>query len=330
MTSGIQSVRVQTSSRLHFGMLSLAEEESDSPTGRQFGGVGLMVRAPGVAVRVRRAAGWAARGPLAGRALEFARWACQALPAVGAIDVTVENAAPEHVGLGTGTQLGLAVAQAAAQLAGRADLDACRLAALVGRGQRSALGIHGFARGGFLVEAGKRPGGAVAPLIARMDFPDSWRILLILPRGRHGLHGPPEHEVFAQLQGKDAEHATQTLCRLTLLGMLPALAERDLAPFGEALYEFNRLVGELFRPWQGGAYGPGRTGEVVEFCRQRRIAGAGQSSWGPTAFAIVADDMAATLSAQLREYFDLSPEEVVITQADNQGAVMETSTETEA
>src|SRR5207244_3042946 len=96
------------------------------------------------------------------------------------------------------------------------------------------------------------PDTHVAPLLARCDFPDDWRILLVLPRGLQGVHGVAESEAFSQLSHNPG--VTDMLCRLVLLGLLPALHERDLPAFGEALYEFNRRVGEVFRPWQGGVY----------------------------------------------------------------------------
>src|SRR5262245_19094518 len=69
-------IRVVTPSRLHFGLLSLAAEGAAWPDragravlpARRFGGAGLMVQRPGVALRVEDAADWAAEGPLAGRA----------------------------------------------------------------------------------------------------------------------------------------------------------------------------------------------------------------------------------------------------------------------
>src|SRR4051812_20613887 len=120
-------VRVRTSSRLHFGLLSLAggggTPWADPPEvgilpARRFGGVGLMVEHPGIQVRAPPAAAWSAEGPLAERALAFAHRfadgsregeAGRPLPPQR---LAVERAAPEHAGLGTGTQLGLAVGRA--------------------------------------------------------------------------------------------------------------------------------------------------------------------------------------------------------------------------
>ncbi len=111
------------------------------------------------------------------------------------------------------------------------------------------------------------------------------------------------------------------LCRLVLLGLLPALAQDDFCAFGEALYDFNARVGEVFAPVQGGRYASPRSAEIVAFVRQQRIRGVGQSSWGPTVFALTEHEMQAQeLAHRLRERFGLGPNEVVVTKASNQGA----------
>jgi beta-RFAP synthase len=235
----------------------------------------------------------------------------------------VEHAAAEHMGLGTGTQLALAVGRALAAAYGLGELDAVELARRVGRGQRSALGVHGFARGGFLVEAGKRRPDEVAPLVARTAFPEAWRVVLLLPRWGQGLHGPGESEAFARLPDREALAETDALCRLVLLGMLPALAEQDLAAFGEALYDFNRRVGEAFRPVQGGTYAHPQTADVVAFVRRQGVRGVGQSSWGPAVFAVVEDaGRAEDLAKRLRERFALTAGETVVAPACAPGAVI--------
>jgi beta-ribofuranosylaminobenzene 5'-phosphate synthase len=326
-------IRVRANSRLHFGLLSLPTEDGTAwpdlqgepaiPT-RQFGGVGLMVRDPGIQIALRPAATWSAEGPLAERALALARRFVLTLAERErqTFHIMVEKSAPEHMGLGTGTQLGLAVAKALA-VACRIDLSVEELAQRIGRGARSALGIYGFAQGGFVVDGGKRAGTAVAPLIARLHFPEDWRILIILPRTEAGLHGVSETDAFARLGRQPADlRQTEALCRLVLLGLLPALVDRDLPAFSEALYDFNRRVGEMFRPLQGGVYSSSQTAAAVEFVRQEGIAGVGQSSWGPAVFAVVAADQTAQLARRLSARFGDALTEVVETAAANQGAAV--------
>ncbi len=324
-------LRVRTPSRLHFGLLSLDGAAAAVLPGRLFGGAGLMVSRPGVCVRAAPAASWSAEGPLAERALAFARRAAEGIrrdrPAASGppLRMHIEDAAPEHAGLGTGTQLGLAVARAVAAACG-VSAEAHDLARWSGRGLRSALGIHGFERGGLLVEAGKRSPEALAPLVARTDFPEEWRVVLIAPMGERtgasGLHGADEREAFARLAAGPAGRGyTDILCRLILLGLLPAVAERDLDAFGEALFEFNRRAGEVFAPVQGGTYAGPEVADVVAFVQGQGVRGAGQSSWGPTVFAVVGDEeRAEDLARRVRDHCRLGPAGVLITVANNRGA----------
>jgi beta-RFAP synthase len=322
-------IRVTTASRLHFGLLNLTPGGSSTETGlsRRFGGVGLMVEKPGLRLTATEAEDWSADGPLAERALAFARRFVQSLPAdfpARPHHLVVEQAPPEHVGLGTGTQLGLATARALAA-AYRLGLDVPELARRVGRGLRSGLGAHGFEHGGFLVDAGKRDADTLAPLVVRVPFPEAWRVVVAVPPGQRGTYGDAEIEAFARLAELRQDHrATDELCRLVLLGMLPALIEADVEAFGEALHEFNARVGEAFAAVQGGTYAGTRVAEWVAFARRQGLRGAGQSSWGPAVFAVAdEEERARDVAARMRTHFGLGATEVFVTQAANRGASAE-------
>jgi beta-RFAP synthase len=310
-------IHVSTGSRLHFGLFVLPGED-DAPThwpdrdgapclpARRFGGVGLMIDGPGVALSAVPAAEWSAHGPGAARALVLAQHFCQALHLTQPFRIVLERCAPEHVGLGTGTQLALAVGHALAQLTGHEDLAPADLARLLGRGRRSALGIHGFRVGNncpLLVEAGKRTEEEISPIVAWHALPETWCAVLVIPAGLHGDHGARELEAFRQLSRTRPDLGrTDALSRLVLLGMLPAAAEEDLNAFGEAVYDFNRRVGEMFAPWQGGLYSHPRVEAIVGAIRRSGVTGTGQSSWGPTVFALVGSvEDGRALVAQLRQ-----------------------------
>ncbi len=219
------------------------------------------------------------------------------------------------------------MARALALAAGRPDLDAVALAQRTGRGLRSALGVHGFAQGGFLVEGGKRTELGIAPLLARLVFPETWRIVVAIPPVTPGRHGDSEREAFRDLlaQHVRADHDA-TLCRLVLLGMLPALIEQDLDAFGEALHDFNARVGEMFAPVQGGTYAGPRVTELVAFLRAQGIRGVAQSSWGPAVAAVAADaGQAEHLVRLVRRQFALDTE-VFVTRACNEGATVNVCT----
>jgi beta-ribofuranosylaminobenzene 5'-phosphate synthase len=326
-------VAVETASRLHFGLLSFPTGlywpnhlgQETVPT-RRFGGVGLMVQSPGIVLWIQPAKDWSAQGPLADRALAFARRFADSLKATGTSlgppqEIVIERSAPEHVGLGTGTQLGLAVARALTESWGL-PLNPLAVAHHAGRGARSALGCHGFFQGGFLVEAGKKSEADMSPLIARVPFPESWRIVLVIPPWGSGLHGVEEGEAFQRLLAQGLPDAqTETLCRLILLGLLPALAEKDCRTFGEALFDFNGRAGQAFAGIQNGLYASPRIGELIQFIRRLGVPSAGQSSWGPSAFAVVEDqDRALDLSRKIRDSFNLQSHEVLLTSACNQAA----------
>jgi predicted sugar kinase len=107
-----------------------------------------------------------------------------------------------------------------------------------------------------------------------------------------------------------------------LLGLLPALIERDAQTFGEAVFDFNARVGELFAPVQGGTYASKSATGLIDYLRREGVPGVGQSSWGPTVFAFVRDaDHAAYLSERVRA---LLPEaETWIAAGVNRGYTME-------
>jgi beta-RFAP synthase len=231
----------------------------------------------------------------------------------------IEQAPPEHAGFGVGTQLGLGVGRALASLANFKDLSISDLARRVGRGARSGLGVHGFAQGGFLVEAGKHDTESISPLVTRVAFPDSWRVVLVLPSRQPGLHGDKEVKAFQHLQTKTSE--TDYLCRLILLGILPALIEQDIEAFGEALHEFNARAGKAFALAQGGVYANAQVAEVIEFARGQGVKGVGQSSWGPAVFAVTAEEEQANfLANRCRRHFGLESQDVIVTRARDVGA----------
>jgi beta-ribofuranosylaminobenzene 5'-phosphate synthase len=327
-------IRVRTGSRLHFGLFSLPSEiagpwlnQEGQPTipRRKFGGVGLMIDKAGIDLSVEIAREWSASGPLSQRALQFGQTYCKATGIRECFSIRVQRAVSEHAGLGTGTQLGLAVARALAEYTEQPARDAVSLARQVGRGLRSGIGVHGFQEGGFLVDGGNASDGTPAPLLIRNLFPMDWRVLLITPHDAPGIHGSRELDAFAELgQRPTNDRATESLCRLLLLGMLPALIERDLTVFGEALYDYNRRSGELFKSAQAGIYSHDRVERVVKRIRAAGIRGVGQSSWGPTVFAISTHDRLAELHGELMGLGEASDQELFLTGPRNHGALLST------
>src|SRR5256886_16054700 len=166
-------------------------------------------------------------------------------------------------------------------------------------GRRSGVGTGTFAYGGFVLEGGRTPGGTerVAPLLARLPFPDLWCAVVAVPRGKPGLAGDDEAAAFARLPSPSARDV-ERVSHLVLMQLLPALAEADLAGFGTALGEVQRITGSWFASAQGGVFAPGETEQLVERLRAWGAAGVGQSSWGPAVYGLVGGGGAARALAE--------------------------------
>ena len=177
----MSEVIVSAPARLHLGMLD--------PAGlgrRRFGGFGVAVGSPRVVVAVRWASDESsevtASGPQADRAAAFGRSVQAELGISRALTVEVREAIPAHVGLGSGTKLGLAVARGIFALVGR-PAEPELLTRASGRAARSSVGTWTFVAPGLVVEAGVSDDGEVSPLLMRCRC----RVVAVRagPAGRH-------------------------------------------------------------------------------------------------------------------------------------------------
>jgi beta-ribofuranosylaminobenzene 5'-phosphate synthase len=294
----VASVFVEAPARLHFGVLDLR-----GSLGRRFGGLGAAIPTPSLLVEVAPSRdGVTAEGPDAPRAAEFARRFLDHHRGSWGARVIVHRPIPAHSGLGSGTQLGLSVARALAELHGLPS-EPTGLARAVSRGRRSAIGTWAFALGGFIVEGGRRPeDDGVAPLIGRYEVPEDWRCVVAIPPGSPGLSGEAEAAAFAQLP-PPPEGDAERVSHLVLMQLLPALVQGDLRSFGAALSDIQRITGAWFAPQQGGVFAPGPGATLIRRLAQWGAAGVGQSSWGPAVYGLVEGDEAGrALAARCREF----------------------------
>jgi len=316
-------LRVRTPSRLHFGLLGWGPGSR-----RQFGGLGLMIQRPDLTLTAEPADSWGAEGPLSKRVEPLLARLRERLLEDGMrvppVRIRVLDAPVEHVGLGVGTQLSLAVASAVLRQVGIVEPTAEELGRLTGRGERSGIGLHGFQRGGLIVDGGRGRGTGIPPLVARLAFPGGWSIVVIQPDGLRGLHGTEESKAFAELP-PIAGHVTDRLCRIVLLEILPAVLERDLPAFGAALSDLQAHVGAIFAPAQGGIYTTPRAATIIEDLSRSGFVGIGQSSWGPTLYGFSDRPPREVLAHadRLRRRLNLDETAVTVTRADNQGATLQ-------
>ncbi|BBA35334.1 beta-ribofuranosylaminobenzene 5'-phosphate synthase family [Methylocaldum marinum] len=218
------------------------------------------------------------------------------------VEIHVREAIPGHVGLGSGTQLELAVGMALSRLYGL-DLSIRDLAPIVERGARSGIGIAVFEQGGLVVDGGRGENSVNPPVIARLEFPVEWRFILVFDERDLGLHGKEEIDAFRSLPVFPAAEAAH-LCHLLVMKALPALVEGDIRSFGDAIAELQRSVGDYFAPAQGGRFTSADVAEALAYLETRGAFGIGQSSWGPTGFCLVEDaSRAETLISSARRQF---------------------------
>jgi len=72
-----------------------------------------------------------------------------------------------------------------------------------------------------------------------------------------------------------------------LLGHAPGLAEHDFAAVSSALGEIQERLGDYFSAAQNGRYSSPGVAEALAWLKGQGILGIGQSSWGPTGFALL-------------------------------------------
>lgn len=279
-------VRVAVPARLHLGFLDL-----NGAAGRRFGSVGLPLSEPETVVTLARSAETIVEGAESGRAAAHLDALSRHLGIRARHRLVVERAIPAHVGLGSGTQIAVAVA-AALRTLHRLPLDAAGDALRLGRGSRSGIGIAAFGEGGLIVDAGRSTESAEPPVVARIPFPEEWRAILVLDRAITGIHGADEIEAFRSLPPFPAVGASE-ICRQVLMGVLPGVAEGDLEGFGAAITAIQAEIGAYFAPVQGGVFTSRRVERVVRRMAEAGAVGLGQSSWGPTGFAFAPSETAA-------------------------------------
>ncbi|WP_454916479.1 beta-ribofuranosylaminobenzene 5'-phosphate synthase family protein [Xanthobacter sediminis] len=300
------ALTIRAPARLHLGFLDLG-----GALGRRFGSLGITLERPVTAVTVARAEADSAAGPDAKRAARARDTVRAALGIAAPFAVSVDAALPAHGGLGSGTQLAVAVGVAVARLAGH-DLDARAVATLLGRGLRSAIGIEAFTHGGVILDGGKVGGSATPPpLLSRLPLPENWRVLLAFDSSREGLSGDAETRAMAHLPPFPQPLAAH-LCHLMLLRALPALAEGDATIFGAAIGEWQRALGDHYAAAQGGGrFSSPEVAEAIGFAEAQGVPGVGQSSWGPTGFAVVgnpaqAEELLQALRRRFASYTNLT------------------------
>jgi beta-ribofuranosylaminobenzene 5'-phosphate synthase len=310
-------VAVSTSARLHFGFLD--------PSGRgirPFGSFGLAIDRPKTILTLCRGSRFQVTGAECARAEPYLRSIAASFGLTWSYHLHLDEVIPAHAGLGSGTQLALAIGSAVATLEGL-PLDLNEIAARLDRGKRSGIGIGTFGQGGAVLDGGPVD-GTLPSVLCRLSFPSAWRVLLIFDPAETGVHGADEAAAFAALPDFP-EAETTDLTRRILLGAMPALAEEDFNAFCEQVGYLQKKMGAYFAPPQGGPYVSAGVAAVLEGLAANGVTGLGQSSWGPTGFAFAhSEGEAQALVAAARAHAGLAKLRLELARGRNEPAVIET------
>ena len=321
-----RKITLSTPARLHLGFIDL-----HGGAGRSFGSVGVALDRPRLELEVMSAEELNVHGEGSGRIAELVEAFDKHYNVKSRCDIHLRQAIPAHQGLGSGTQTALAVGQGLAKLHGL-TLGNAMLARSLGRGRRSGIGIYAFESGGALVDAGVKDNNPPT-LIFHHPFPKAWRILLIMTKGQDGLHGAGERTAFEQLP-KFSRSCAGALSRTVIMKLMPSVIEQDFSSFAQAVHKLQSTMKDYFSSVQEQKISHLNSAKLLEYLDKQGIKGIGQTSWGPTTFAIVESQaQAEALKAQLMDYVQscrqAEPEvsdskeiDFLIVKGDNQGAVV--------
>lgn len=308
-TDSHRVLKLRAPGRLHLGFLDPA-----GSLGRRFGSLGLVI--DGISTEVELGAACADEVVAADaaaqveveRARRFLVLLREHTGLQTPLRLQLTRVLPPHAGFGSGTQLALAIGRAFAHWHGL-ELSSVTLAHWLARGLRSGIGIAGFDQGGLLVDGGPGADGMPAPLLARLAFPAAWRVVVVQDERHRGLSGTQEKQAIATLAPLP-QASSADICHQVLMRVLPGAASGEFAVFAAGINRVQQLLGDHFAPAQGGAYTSEAVGRIVQFIADagRELRGAdkslahgaaiGQSSWGPTGFAILPSQASAEAAVQ--------------------------------
>lgn len=327
--------RISTPSRLHFTLIDMNGE-----LGRIDGSLGLSIQDPCISLEFGPHERTVVRGGAPGEremVLSEIAASSEILQVEPRIEVVIRQMIPPHQGLGSGTQIRLAVLSALNQQHGL-NRPTSELGAISMRGGTSGIGIRAFRCGGFLLDGGHSvrvqkksfapsrfaTKAGQPPLLMRTDFPTTWGIALFIPSRHQGLSGADELD-FMLANTPIPLDEVQSTSHIILMLLLPALRELDLETFGSSVSALQD-VGWKRRHWGRPDVQPLQSVRSA-FGAATGVHGCGLSSTGATVFGFfdaekLSDaEVSTSLRRELRNE-DAIPGRIVCTRANNSGMQM--------
>tara|TARA_E500000178_G_scaffold51098_1_gene46660 strand:+ start:380 stop:1390 length:1011 start_codon:yes stop_codon:yes gene_type:complete len=312
-------IQITSPARLHLGFMDL-----NGSLGRKFGSVGLAIDSIETSITVSKNSmqNDIEINEVNKRAYAYAELMLKAYEVDESVKINVHKKIPEHAGLGSGTQLALTVGVAISKLF-NLNLSLMDIGKVLDRGNRSGIGIGAFKNGGFLIDGGKGKSAELPPITVRQNFPENWRIILLINSREKGIHGQKEYNAFKTLK-PFPEDLSEKTCRLVNMVILPSLIEKNFNDFSASIGKLQKIVGTHFSPIQGGVYSNPDIANIMNYVEQNGFMGVGQSSWGPTGFILTDSDTAAhKLTKDIRQNFLCKDLKIEIIKGRNQGSCIE-------
>ncbi|MHA1149117.1 MAG: beta-ribofuranosylaminobenzene 5'-phosphate synthase [Promethearchaeota archaeon] len=330
-------IRITTPCRIH---LSLIDE--NGYTGRVDGGIGLMLDQPNVVLEVSNSADEFA--------IECDHYYRESVHVINEkaskvfkllkisnknFHFNLKKYYPSHVGLGSKTQLSLAIGTAIARLKGM-NIPTRNITKFVERGGTSGIGWKGFETGGFILDGGHDfglgkekesflPSSASieadpALTILRYNIPENWRFVLVIPNVRPGANGEEEVEIFKKYTPIPREEVNEVSHQI-LMKVIPGLLKNDLKCFGEGL---KRIQSIGFKNIEISLQQQ-IVKDLLKLFEDNGVKAYGMSSFGPSVIGITESDEAAErLKFLVSEFIKEVGGHIYICKPNNSGVKIET------
>ena len=331
------SLRITTPCRIH---LSLIDE--NGYTGRVDGGIGLMLDRPNVIFEASNSA-----KEFKIEAHKYYRESIEVINEIASkvfktfnisnknFHFNLKRYFPSHVGLGSKTQLSLAIATAITKLKNFTHLTMDDLTKLVERGGTSGIGWRGFETGGFILDGGHDfgkgkekenflPSSASttanpALTIFTHEIPENWRFVLVIPNVKKGAYGDEEVSVF-QNNAPIPRNEVNEVSHQIIMKIIPGIIKNDLKCFGEGL---KRIQSIGFKKIEISLQHE-VVKDLLKFFEDNGLKAYGMSSFGPSVFGIVETEAdAESLLREIQKNQKNSRGHIYICKPNNTGAKIE-------
>lgn len=284
-------IEVKTPSRLHFTLIDL-----NGSLGRIDGGIGVTLDYPNVLIEAEPSKSILVEGEKKDLAESIIRKAINKISPGNGVRIKIKSTIPDHVGLGSKTQLSLAIATAINRIYAR-NFSVRELVKIVGRAGTSGIGVAAFERGGFILDGGHSfgPGkqkekflpssaslAPPAPVIIRQDVPEDWFFVIGIPNVDKGAHGAREVGIFKKYCPIPLREV-EKLSHLILMKTLPAIMDKDIEVFGNSLHEIQKIGFKKVEVELQDRV----VKKLINFMIEKGAYGSGVSSFGPAVYGLV-------------------------------------------